>query len=75
MKKVRWGILSTANIGREKVVPAIQKAIYCEVVAIASRSMEQAQNAAAALQIPKAYRCCIYSATQSHACGMGQKSH
>ena len=36
-KKVRWGILSTANIGMAKVTPAIQKAANCEVVAIASR--------------------------------------
>ena len=39
-KKVRWGILSTANIGMSKVTPVIQKAENCEVVAIASRDLK-----------------------------------
>jgi len=55
MKKVRWGILSTAKIGREKVIPAMQKAGYCDVVGIASRNEEQAQSVAKLLNIPKAY--------------------
>lgn len=54
-KKVKWGILSTAKIGREKVIPALQKAENCEVVAIASRNLEQAQKTADSLNIPKAY--------------------
>ena len=53
--KTRWGILSTAKIGLQKVIPAIQKAYNCEVVAIASRSIENAKNAAKSLSIPKAY--------------------
>ena len=55
MTKVRWGILSTANIGMTKVTPAIQQAENCEVVAIASRSEEQAQGAASQLGIPGFY--------------------
>ena len=55
MKKVRWGILSTANIGTEKVIPGIQASAHSEVVAIASRDLGKAQAAAAALGIPKAY--------------------
>ena len=55
MKKIRWGILSTAKIGREKVIPALQKADNCEVVAIASRNIEQAQAVAAKLNISRAY--------------------
>ena len=55
MTKIRWGILSTAKIGREKVIPALQKGSLCEVVAIASRKKEQAEKAAASLNIPKAY--------------------
>ncbi len=39
----------------EKVTPAIQKAANCEVVAIASREMEEAQAAASRLGIPTAY--------------------
>jgi predicted dehydrogenase len=54
-KKVRWGILSTANIGMAKVTPAIQKAANCEVVAIASRDLAKARQAADTLGIAKAY--------------------
>ncbi len=54
-KKIRWGILSTANIGTQKVIPAIQKASNCEVTAIASRNSETAQAAAKTLGIEKAY--------------------
>lgn len=52
---VRWGILSTANIGMGKVTPAIQRAENCEVVAIASRDLPRAQEAAAGLGIPRAH--------------------
>ncbi len=55
MNKVRWGVLSTANIGMEKVTPAIQRAANSEVVAIASRRPEQAQQAADRLGIPTSY--------------------
>jgi predicted dehydrogenase len=52
---VRWGILSTADIGMTKVTPAIQAAENCEVVAIASRDRARAAAAAAELGIPAAY--------------------
>ena len=55
MSKIRWGILSTAKIGREKVIPAIQKSNLCEVTAIASRQKEQAEKEASSLHIQKAY--------------------
>ena len=55
MKKIRWGILSTANIGMEKVIPAIQQSAHSEVVAIASRDLSKAQAAASKLGIAKAY--------------------
>jgi predicted dehydrogenase len=54
-KKLRWGILSAAKIGRTKVIPAMQKGERCEVVAIASRQLDTAKAAAEALGIPKAY--------------------
>ena len=41
-KKIRWGILSTANIGLKKVTPAILKSPYSEVVAVASRDLGKA---------------------------------
>lgn len=55
MKKVNWGVLSTAKIGREKVIPAMQKGQHSQVSAIASRSLESAQKVATELGIPKAY--------------------
>jgi predicted dehydrogenase len=53
--KINWGILSTANIGMQKVIPAIQNAANCEVIAIASRNLDRAKKAAQTLGIPKAY--------------------
>ncbi len=52
MDKLRWGILSTADIGRTKVVPAIQRAPRTEVVAVGSRDVERARAYAAELKIP-----------------------
>src|SRR5215208_5697216 len=53
--KVRWGILSTAGIGAKQVIPALQAARNCEVVGVASRTLEKAQPFAERLGIPKAY--------------------
>ena len=55
MSKVRWGVLSTANIGTAKVLPAMQRGQFSAVTAIASRSLDKARAAAAPLGIPKAY--------------------
>ncbi|WP_435006714.1 Gfo/Idh/MocA family protein [Tundrisphaera lichenicola] len=55
MDKIRWGILSTAKIGVGKVIPAMQKGMYSEVVAIASRSDSKAREAAESLGIARAY--------------------
>jgi predicted dehydrogenase len=54
-RKLRWGILSTANIGVKKVIPAMQRGQFSEVAAIASRDLARARQAAAALGIPAAY--------------------
>lgn len=53
--KVRWGVLGVANIAVRKVIPGMQQGARCEVVAIASRHLPRAQQAAASLNIPKAY--------------------
>jgi predicted dehydrogenase len=53
--KVRWGVLSTASIGTRKVIPGMQKGIWCEVAAIASRDLRKAEKAAHTLGIAKAY--------------------
>jgi predicted dehydrogenase len=55
MTTLRWGILSTADIGMRKVIPAIQRAADCEVVAIASRDGARARAAADELGIPVAH--------------------
>src|SRR5690242_13576909 len=55
MKKVIWGVLSTARIGTQKVLPGMQKSAWCDIRAIASRDAASARKAAQALGIPKAY--------------------
>ena len=55
MTKIRWGVLSTANIGVAKVLPAMQRGALCDVTAIASRNLAKAQATAKQLGIPKAY--------------------
>lgn len=55
MQPVRWGILSTAKIGRTKVVPGMMKSPLCAISAVASRSEASAQAMARELGIPKAY--------------------
>jgi predicted dehydrogenase len=54
-RKIRWGVLSTANIGLKKVIPGMQQGQYCEINAIASRDLTRAREAASALNIPAAY--------------------
>jgi predicted dehydrogenase len=53
--KIRWGVLSTANIGLKKVIPAMQLGRLTRVTAIASRDLAKAQTAGAALGIPTAH--------------------
>jgi predicted dehydrogenase len=53
--KVRWGVLSTAGIGVKKVIPAMQKGEWIDVMAIASRDRGKAEETARALGIAKAY--------------------
>ena len=55
MKKVVWGILSTAKIGTQKVIPGMLKSPLLEVRAIASRSEAEARRAASELGIPVAH--------------------
>jgi predicted dehydrogenase len=53
--RVRWGIISTADIGVAKVIPGLMKSRQIEVRAIASRSLPAARKAARKLGIPVAY--------------------
>ena len=52
--KLRWGILSTADIGLRKVVPAIMKSPHSQVVAMASRDAARARSALDGLGLPAA---------------------
>ncbi|CAN7160940.1 Gfo/Idh/MocA family oxidoreductase [Pararhizobium sp. LjRoot235] len=52
---LRFGILSTAKIGRELVVPAIQDAENCVVAAIASRELSKAREMADRFSVPHAF--------------------
>lgn len=52
---VRWGIISTANIGVSQVIPGMLKSKAFEVRAIASRELASAQKAAKDLGIPVAH--------------------
>jgi xylose dehydrogenase (NAD/NADP) len=52
---IRWGILSTANIGKSRVIPAIQVSSNGRVTAVASRSLEKARAFADELGIPTAF--------------------
>lgn len=53
--KVKWGIVSTAAIGTEHVIPAMMHGKYCDIQAIASRSKDSAKKVAERFAIPKAY--------------------
>jgi predicted dehydrogenase len=52
---LRWGVLGAANIAVRKVIPAMRASPRACVVAVASRDIEKAQRAAAALDVPSAY--------------------
>jgi len=55
MQPIRWGVLSTAKIAVEQVIPAIQGSRLGRVVAVASRSQPRAAAAAQRFDIPRAY--------------------
>ncbi len=54
-KRWRWGVLSTAHIGRTRFIPALQSMSNVEVVAVASRNLQKAEAFAQECGIPQAY--------------------
>lgn len=54
-EKLRWGVISTANIGRAAVNPAIQGSENGDLVAVASRDVARARDFAEASGIPTWY--------------------
>ncbi|MDH3658888.1 MAG: Gfo/Idh/MocA family oxidoreductase [Alphaproteobacteria bacterium] len=55
MEPVRFGVISTARIGLERVIPAMLKGEGVSIKAIASRDLDRAKDAAGAFGIEKAY--------------------
>jgi predicted dehydrogenase len=55
VKKVVWGVLSTAKIGRERVLLGMKKSAMIEIRAIASRDAARGRQTAELLGIPKSY--------------------
>jgi len=54
-KRVRWGILSTARIAAERLIPAFHESEIAELVAVASRDYERGRQFASKHRIPQAY--------------------
>ena len=44
MSKVKWGILGTANIAKNCMIPGMKKSETCDMYAIAGRSIEKAES-------------------------------
>ena len=55
MRKVRWGVLGTADIARGQTIPGMQLAEHCELTAIAGRKAEKAKNYQETFGFRKAY--------------------
>jgi predicted dehydrogenase len=55
VKRLRWGVLGTANIGRAAVNPAIQASRNGTLLAVASRDGERARAFAAKHGIPRSH--------------------
>ena len=48
-----WGVISSAKIGTEKVIPAMQQSETGEIMALASRSKETSKRVCENLGIPR----------------------
>ena len=53
--RARWGVLGTARITRTRMVPAVQRSTYGELLGMASRDAEKGRRIARELGIPKSY--------------------
>ncbi|GIP21973.1 Gfo/Idh/MocA family protein [Paenibacillus sp. J22TS3] len=54
-KKLRWGIISTADIGIKAVMPAIQQSATGVLAAVASRNLDKSEAVRAQFGMDKAY--------------------
>jgi len=55
MKKLQWGVMGTAKIAREWLIPAFQESEHAELVAVASRDLARARNFADETGTPQAF--------------------
>jgi len=53
--EVRWGVLGTARIAKNRVIPAINNTKHNKVIAVASRDLSRALEFATPLHITKAF--------------------
>jgi predicted dehydrogenase len=53
--KLHWGIVGTAKIATEKVIPGLLRSQRCVVLGIASRNLDRAKAAASRLGLKRAY--------------------
>ncbi len=54
-KRIRWGVLSTAQIGIKTVIPAMKRASNLELYALAGRDEKKTREAADKLDIPVSF--------------------
>jgi predicted dehydrogenase len=52
---LRWGILGTARVARNRMIPALIEAERCEPIAIASRNLATAREMADVFGIDRVY--------------------
>ena len=55
MRKVKWGVLGTADIARGQTIPGMQQAEHCSLHAIAGRKLEKAESYQKTFGFQKAY--------------------
>lgn len=55
MRKIKWGVLGTANIARGCTIPGMKLAENCELYAVAGRSAEKAERFRAEFGFERAY--------------------
>lgn len=52
---LNWGVLGTARIARNAIIPALMRMKHMPIAAVASRSLTRAQEFGASFEIPRAY--------------------
>jgi D-xylose 1-dehydrogenase (NADP+, D-xylono-1,5-lactone-forming) len=53
-RRIRWGVIGTANIARGVLIPAMQQSMFGTVEAVGSRDVEKARSVAQSLGVARA---------------------